>query len=815
MGDAVHHEGSGVRGLPYVPGLDGVRGLAVLAVIAYHLEWPVVPGGFFGVSLFFTMSGYLITQLIVREFEADGHVRLTAFWARRLRRLMPASLVVIAAVAALSSTTTIFDGPRLRGDLFAGLGYVANWRLAETGNSYEDLFTATASPLQHFWSLAIEEQLYLIFPLVLIGLLVVRRRSVVVVGIALLASASVGAGFLTESRLYSYYGTHVRAVEVLVGALLALAVPVGREVSRGVARGIALVAAAAAAVMGFLVATVHTSDDFVYEGGLAVFSLLSGAVILGVLVPGPIRWVTSWRPLRAVGVMSYGAYLYHWPIFVALDADRVGFGGWRLDVIRVALVAVVTVASYRLVEEPIRRRRVLPRPRSAAVVVVGAVAAVASIVIVVPRPEPIVLAGFDAPDRVVDFGSFDDPVVPIVVDDRPRLLVVGGDETLAERIRRHVGDEFDVVDLSVSGCDVRLAGGYRRGCDSLDELLARASDVELTVVAVGENERRLVEAMIGPETPRGLVEFDSAIDRRFTVPLDYSRDMEAVLGDRPTLIVDAVRGDELGNRLADIGARRTSVAYVDRPGDEVWSSELDLLIAGLDDSDDRMRVVVIGDSVSFGVARVLNDLARDRYEIVWAGGRNCPVVEVHQIRWWEGLEFDMESCPTWDDTWTALLDDFRPDVTLLVVSVPEQSEQRYEPDGEWFLVDDAEFVRRHDIVMEAFVNVTESLGTRLVAFTSPPIHGGELGGAAFAEPERVTGWNRALVDYATRWPSIELFDWAEIVERYETADGGEPGRLRGDGVHMDEDVMAGILRAELIPFLDGSNVDDEASAPSD
>ena len=814
---------SGARGLPYVPGLDGVRGLPLLVMLAYHLEWSFVPGGVFSVSLFFTLSGYLITQLIVREFDDAGHVNVPSFWARRLRRLMPAAIVTVLGVAVVSITTPIFDGPRLRGDLFAALGYAANWRFAVTGNSYEDLFTDTASPVQHFWSLAIEEQFYFAFPLVMIGLLVLGRRvrrptAVLFSGLAVLAAASVVAGVFTESRTYTYYGTHVRAVEVLIGALLALVVPVGREISSRTANVIAVASTLGLGFFFYLVATVETSDDIVYDGGLAAFSLVACVLILGSMVPGPVRAVMSWGPLVWSGRVSYGMYVYHWPIFMAMTEDRMGFGGPTLDAVRLASTTALALVSFRYLEEPIRRRRVLPRPSQATIGVVAAVAATVAVVFVVARPAPVVLAGVDAPDRVVDFGAEESadvdtsnvPEAPSDESNAPptrRVLVLGSDPSLAVRVRAHVeagDDAMEVVDRSRGECALRLGGGSRHGCASLDELLVDRDSFDLLVIGAGPLEREHVSGLIGVETAHRLLEYPDTVQRRFTVPLAYSKRFEALLGERATLIVDAVRGDELANRLADLGAQRTTISYVDRPDPEVWQSEFDLLSSELDAVDDRTRVVVIGDSVSYGVARALNDVARDRYDVVWAGGRNCPLVEVKQIRWWDGVEFDLSACPDLDATWTPLFADFAPQILVVVVSVPEQSDQQYEIDGEWFVVGDDEFERRHDEAVGRLVALAESTGARVVFFTSPTIHGGALGDATFGEPERVAGWNETLRRFGTRWPSIEFFDWAEVVERYEAADGGEPGSLRGDGVHMGEEVLAEILAAELVPFLKGS-----------
>jgi peptidoglycan/LPS O-acetylase OafA/YrhL len=152
-----------------IDALDGLRAVAVVAVLLFHLDLAWLPGGFLGVSLFFTLSGFLITRLLLDESDRTGRVALRTFWARRLRRLSPAALVVLALVA-LMSLWGVFEGSRLRGDLGASLGYVANWRFATAKSTYAELFTSTPSPVIHFWSLAIEEQFYVIFPVLFIAL---------------------------------------------------------------------------------------------------------------------------------------------------------------------------------------------------------------------------------------------------------------------------------------------------------------------------------------------------------------------------------------------------------------------------------------------------------------------------------------------------------------------------------------------------------------------------------------------------------------------------------------------------------------------
>ena len=203
-------------------GLDGLRGVAVILVIIFHsgLDW--LPGGFLGVSVFFTLSGFLITSLLINECENTGRLDLKAFWGRRLRRLAPASLVVIAGVVGLASwLSTSIEASRIKGDAISAVLYFSNWRFIYSGHSYGELF-ASPSPLQHLWSLSIEEQLYVAVPVIIAGLFAVglRRRGI---GIFLLIGVvgSTIATMLISGHEHIYYGTHTRAAELLLGAALA------------------------------------------------------------------------------------------------------------------------------------------------------------------------------------------------------------------------------------------------------------------------------------------------------------------------------------------------------------------------------------------------------------------------------------------------------------------------------------------------------------------------------------------------------------------------------------------------------------------
>ena len=347
------------HGFAFQPGLEGMRGLAVLAVLVFHGGFSWASGGFLGVSTFFTLSGFLITTLLLSERARRGSIGLKRFWARRFRRLMPASLVCLVGVLVFAATVaTPAQLVNLRGDMLAALLYVANWRFIADGASYAELFVAP-SPVLHFWSLAIEEQFYLLFPLVVAGLMAVARGSrrvlAVVLGLAAVGSVAYTAVLAASSIDAAYYSTFSRAAELLIGALLAMAVALPAVRSRldhpRARTVVTAVGAVALLTCGWLWHTARQTDPWLYRGGLAAYAVLTAVLIVSVIETGPMRWVFSHGSLRWVGRISYGVYLYHWPIFLWLTPLRTGLSEWPLFALRLAVTFGAAVASYHLIEE--------------------------------------------------------------------------------------------------------------------------------------------------------------------------------------------------------------------------------------------------------------------------------------------------------------------------------------------------------------------------------------------------------------------------------------------------------------------------------
>ncbi len=357
----------------YLPGLDGLRAVAVVLVLLFHNGFTWMRGGFLGVSVFFTLSGFLITSLLLTERSNTGGISLGTFWRRRFRRLLPASLVAMVLVIAFSLfAADPTQRSEVGGDMVASLAYVANWWFLATEQTYAALFTAP-SPLLHFWSLAIEEQFYLVLPLA--AWLTLGRRSdratptgirLFTVGVGVTLVATVAIPFVSNaSDDWLYYATPARLPELLTGVVLALVLPHLRHrlVSYDATVVPTMVGAAALTAIVWLSATSGTGSPWLYRGGFAAFSLVTVALIVTIHNPAAVTTrLLGLRPLRHLGMISYGVYLYHWPLFLWINQQRTGLDGWSLFAVRMVVVLALAELSYRLVESPIRRSGQLPLP---------------------------------------------------------------------------------------------------------------------------------------------------------------------------------------------------------------------------------------------------------------------------------------------------------------------------------------------------------------------------------------------------------------------------------------------------------------------
>jgi len=352
-------------GQRYMPGLDGLRALAVLAVIAYHEQFAWAPGGMLGVGVFFTLSGYLITDLLLGQWVASGRLNLGDFWLRRARRLLPALFVMLAVVTAWATVASPSRLAALRGAVAAAATYSSNWYYIATHSSYFARF-APPGPLDHLWSLAVEEQFYLVWPwLLLLGVCCLRgRRASAVRWLALPTLALAAGSAVLMLMLYHpgydptriYEGSDTRACGLLVGAALAMVWPSRREAGPARWARVALDGAGISGlvVVGWMIWRVGQFSSFTYQGGLVALSVATAGVLAAAACPGSLVGAAlGWRPLRWIGVRSYGIYLWHFPVIVLTTPANAPEDLPRAAV-QVAASIGLAALSWRFVEEPIR-----------------------------------------------------------------------------------------------------------------------------------------------------------------------------------------------------------------------------------------------------------------------------------------------------------------------------------------------------------------------------------------------------------------------------------------------------------------------------
>ena len=365
--------------VPYNAGIDGLRAIAVVAVIAYHSGITRFSGGFLGVEIFFVISGYLITALLLGEYESNQRIDIKRFWNRRARRLFPALIAYIGGATALAYLTAR-DVIPTKGEILSALGYIYNWFSIFQDVSYTDGFERK-NFFHHLWSLAVEEQFYLIWPLLLWGMLsLAGKRFTFALVIAGIIGSSVLRWVLYEpfsDPLRVYYGTDTRASALLIGAAVAFMWRPWQSNRPAITTPNALsktfvFVVGSASVAGLIWANMHYAlfypyIDSLFRGGMLITSALTALVIVVSVTPQSVlSKILGIRPLQWIGKRSYGLYLWHWPVF-QLTRPRVDvdIDGWQLFLVRIIVTLVIVEISYQFIERPIREKRFLDSLRSA------------------------------------------------------------------------------------------------------------------------------------------------------------------------------------------------------------------------------------------------------------------------------------------------------------------------------------------------------------------------------------------------------------------------------------------------------------------
>jgi peptidoglycan/LPS O-acetylase OafA/YrhL len=452
-----------------ISSLDGVRAVALLIIMGYHFGVGWLGGGFFSLDIFYVLSGYLITGLLVGEYRKRGDIKLSAFWLRRARRLLPALLIVLVAVTVMirfAEPAGLY--PDFRMSALSALFYFSNWwQIAANGNYF--VATGAVSPLTHTWSLAVEEQFYLIWPLVVLAVMGLSRsfargiRALLVLSVVGAVGSAVEMAVLYRpsdiTRLY--FGTDTHAQSILIGAALAcvmtiiqmrrgaegMAPRVSTRTGRYVVSAVGLAGLAGTLTLAY---TLDGTASFDYRGGFMLSALSAAAVIIGAVCVsgGPVDRLLSVSPLVWLGTISYGAYLWHYPIYVYLDASRTGLVGLSLLAVRFAATVLLAATSFYLVERPVMYGTFWRSLKAAAPAAVLLVATVAVVVVgtsgaasAIPSPGSIAAQGDPS-------GGHGVPV--LMVGDSTALTLAAILGYTADRS----GYGLDIIDKGSVGCGI-------------------------------------------------------------------------------------------------------------------------------------------------------------------------------------------------------------------------------------------------------------------------------------------------------------------------------------------------------------------------
>jgi hypothetical protein len=474
--------------------------------------------------------------------------------------------------------------------------------------------------------------------------------------------------------------------------------------------------------------------------------------------------------------------------------------------VRIGVTFAFACLSAWLIENPIRFRKLLPKPKWAGVGMIGSMAVTLMVIAAVSPSAPAALAGVNAPDEMVQFTQPSTSITSEVPTREPlKVLVLGSESIVVSDIKTAIGDSIPIVIVSgiQPGCAIRPSAETIEGCESFSAVAQRLilqSKPDVAVLSVGQAERKLLaELQSNVQMTLGNVD-ESELPLQIQLSAEIVNDILQPLVTIPVIVVDYGGTDVFSGQLDDADMRLDQAITLHQPSMEELARQLAFVDNKLQGEDRRERVMVIGDSTSYGISAAINNVAGDQYSVLWAGGRNCPLVEAEKVRWWDGAEFDMTNCPTLHPEWDDAFDSFAPSVVVMVYSVPEQAEQKYVDDEIWYTIEDPLFVEKHDAAMEELVAACDERGIELLLLNSPEIHGGALGGAQFAQPERVSAWNALMQTWLNRWPQIRSVDWASMVVAAEST----PGSLRGDGVHMLQSDLDAVVKAGIIPLLDSN-----------
>jgi peptidoglycan/LPS O-acetylase OafA/YrhL len=497
--------------LPQVPGFEGLRAVALLAILAFHQGYDLARGGYLGISSFFTLSGFLLGTLTLAEWSQSGHLSLGRLWERRARRIVPAYIVVLAIVVVLQFVLRVGTGASFRVDVLYALGFAENWRAVIAGHDAASIFVQP-SPVQHLWSVGLLVQLIVVVPVAFVGLMKVTGKRWRLAG-AVVAAVAVGSFALAKLTAeadgnggLAYYGTHTRAGELLVGMALAFAVLSGSvrklfesETGRQLIR---FGGPAALVALAWLWSTTSLDDPALFGGITALNAVLTAWVILAVTTSGPTGTVLGSWPLRTLGRFAFTAYLIHWPVYLLIDEPRLELNEHLEFAARLGATLLLAVVLHYVVERPWRQGLRIGRPQLAAVLAGASVVVLVAVVVLPQQPPPGVSlsigsgSGPGQLDVVVPAEGSEVARVALVGDGLAASLVPGATNWNATQADQQIRLATHITEGCPPGAPgpVRLAGrtvGEGVECRGWEPRLPRlldAADTDVVVVVTGLDE---------------------------------------------------------------------------------------------------------------------------------------------------------------------------------------------------------------------------------------------------------------------------------------------------------------------------------------
>ncbi len=854
----------------------------MLIVVLFHLDLPWMKGGYLGVDIFFVLSGFLITTLLVQEWTTHGRIDLKQFWIRRARRLLPAMLVVLGAVAVFAvffAESEQLDDIRTQG--LASLFYVTNWARAFDSTSYFDQFAAK-SPLEHYWSLAIEEQFYLVWPAVTVALFSWRARAkgplnrarrydvplwlVGAVGAA--ASAGLMALLYTPDNSSLYFRTDTRVQGLLIGvALAALYDGLGKRLLASPPKWLVPAGWASAAIFS-VAAVFDVPPVLLYQGGFLVIAVLTATVIVAAMAKqrSSLDRALSLRPFRFFGRISYGLYLWHWPIILALTPQRTGLSLPVLNVLRFGLSVGAAVLSLLLIEVPIRERRLPIKFELASIGAVPVLLAVA-LIATTGGAEKTLEEAYAQDQQVV---APTQAVEPVEAPAELSTLVLG--DKLARSLPAEWGNsngdgpERNNVTLAGSGCDdaTTLCEGWR------DRWAARVEQVDPDVVVVAIRSWEDFD-----EADTELNVFDSAATER-----GYTEGMDRLvrqLGAGPTeeggrtvvlLTAPPINDTSSFDAFAVERSREAAQQVATRSGGAVEHVQLEGLWCGAVHCVDRARLnpaagefnVISPNPEAFGaaLAGVSRRAVRDHLtqeamgdqlrvlllgdSIAWSIGSNFFGSESkaasQPILLWNRAEFScypdpapgsrlslpgtvVTECPDWAERWPTYVDEFAPQIVLVPVSQWMILDRTV--DGKLVKFDSDEMRQRIKKYYGQTIDVLSQSGSLVVLTTVIPnvesVNSGSLEKNLEESQRREVALNKVIAEVvASRSENAALIDLAGwICDGTDCAEEVDGVRLRPDGGHFtpDSSPLAGaFLSEELQRIAEERGLGPDAAKPT-